>query len=191
MKCLNCYSEYVPTLLYPICEQCGFCYYCRTFFSCIHYKGDLPNRIEKCPPRQSPLEEYKDLTPSERKWDSYKELSSTLISRTPYYCFAAVLIIDESTRRGLGKSNMLILLRRLQAMQPPQNCYIDIVPTGSSDIEIMRIVSSYKSIPVFLLTSDKGLYAELLPWAILVKSKGTSNAVRIIFNAIRYRIKRL
>jgi hypothetical protein len=191
MKCLNCYSEFIPTLLYPICEQCGFCYYCRTFLSCIHYKEDLPNMIEKCPPRQLPLQEYKDLTPSERKWDSYRELSSNLISRTPYYCFAAVLVIDESTRRGLGKSNMLILLRKLQVMQPPLNCYIDIVPTGSSDIEIMRIVTSYKAIPVFLLTSDKGLYAKLLPKAILVKSKGTSNAVRIIFNAIRYRIKRL
>ena len=67
----------------------------------------------------------------------------------------------------------------------------EIVPTGSSDIEIMRIAGSYKAIPVFLLTSDKELYAELSPKAILIKSKGTSNAVRIIFNAIRYRIKRL
>jgi hypothetical protein len=191
MKCLNCYSEYIPTLLYPICEQCGFCYYCRTFLSCIHYKEDLPSMLKKCPPRQSPVQENKDLTYRERKWDSYRELSPILISRTPYDCFAAVLVIDESTRRGLGKSNMLILLRKLHAMQPPLNCYIDIVPTGSSDIEIMRIVGSYKAIPVFLLTSDKELYAKLLPKAILVKSKGTSNAVRIIFNAIRYRIKRL
>jgi hypothetical protein len=191
MKCLNCYSEYIPTLLYPICEQCGFCYYCRTFLSCIHYKEDLPSMLKKCPPRQSSVQEHKDLTYRERKWDSYRELSPILISRTPYDCFAAVLVIDESTRRGLGKSNMLILLRKLHAMQPPLNCYIDIVPTGSSDIEIMRIVGSYKAIPVFLLTSDKELYAKLLPKAILVKSKGTSNAVRIIFNAIRYRIKRL
>jgi hypothetical protein len=191
MKCLNCYSEYIPTLLYPICEQCGFCYYCRTFLSCIHYKEDLPSMLKKCPPRQSSVQEHKDLTYRERKWDSYRELSPNLISRTPYDCFAAVLVIDESTRRGLGKSNMLILLRKLHAMQPPLNCYIDIVPTGSSDIEIMRIVGSYKAIPVFLLTSDKELYAKLLPKAILVKSKGTSNAVRIIFNAIRYRIKRL
>lgn len=191
MKCLNCYSEYIPTLLYPICEQCGFCYYCRTFLSCIHYKEDLPSMLKKCPPRQSPVQEHKDLTYRERKWDSYRELSPILISRTPYDCFAAVLVIDESTRRGLGKSNMLILLRKFHAMQPPLNCYIDIVPTGSSDIEIMRIVGSYKAIPVFLLTSDKELYAKLLPKAILVKSKRTSNAVRIIFNAIRYRIKRL
>jgi hypothetical protein len=194
MKCLNCYSEYIPTLLYPICEQCGFCYYCRRFLSCIHYKEDLSNMLKKCPQGQSlrlPGRGYKDLTCGERKWDSYTELSLSLISRSPYDCFAAVLVIDESTRRGLGKSNMLVLLSKLQAMQYPQNCYIEIVPTGSSDIDIIRIVDSYKAIPVFLLTSDKELYNRVLPKAILVKSKGTSNAVRIIFNAIRYRIKRL
>jgi hypothetical protein len=194
MKCLNCYSEYIPTLLYPICEQCGFCYYCRRFLSCIHYREGLPNTLKKYLPTQSlrlPGKGYKDPTYRERKWDSYRELSISLINRTPYDCFAAVLVIDESTRRGLGKSNMLVLLRKLQAMQYPLNCYIDIVPTGSSDIEIIRIVGSYKAIPVFLLTSDKELYDKLLPKAILVKSKGTSNAVRIIFNTIRDRIKRL
>ncbi len=194
MKCLNCYSEYIPTLLHPICEQCGFCYYCRRFLSCIHYKEDLPNMLIKCPqrqPLQMPGQGYKELTYRERKWDSYRELSLSLISRTPYDRFAAVLVIDESTRRGLGKSNMLVLLRKLQAMQYPLSCYIDIVPTGSSDIEIIRIVGSYKAIPVFLLTSDKELYNKLLPKAILVKSKGTSNAVRIIFNTIRNRVKRL
>ena len=195
MKCLNCYSEYIPTLLYPICDQCGFCYYCRRFLSCIHYREDLPNTLKKWPPqRQSlrlPGQEYNDSIYHERKWDSYRELSLSLISRTPYDYFAAVLVIDESTRRGLGKSNMLVLLRKLRAMQYPLNCYIDIVPTGSSDIEIIRIVGSYKAIPVFLLTSDKELYDKLLPKAILVKSKGTGNAVRIIYNTIRYRIKRL
>jgi hypothetical protein len=113
------------------------------------------------------------------------------MSRTPCDCFAAVLIIDESIRRGLGKSNMLVLLRKLQAMQYPLNCYIDIVPSGISDIEIIRIVGSYKAVPVFLLTSDKELYDKIFPKAILAKSKGSSNAVRIIFNTIRYRIKRL
>lgn len=194
MKCLNCYSEYIPTLLYPICERCGFCYYCRRFLSCIHYKEDLRNTLKKCPQRQQlqlPAQGYKDFTYRERKWDSYRELSLSLASRTPYDCFAAVLVIDESTRRGLGKSSMSVLLRKLRAMQYPLNCYIDIVPTGSSDIEIIRIVGSYKAIPVFLLTSDKELYNKLLPKAILVKSKGTSNAVRIILNTIRYRIKRL
>ena len=193
MKCLNCYSEYIPTLLYPICDQCGFCYYCRRFLSCIHYREDLSYTLKKWPQRQSlrlPSQEYNDPTYHERKWDSYRELSLSLISRTPYDYFSAVLVIDESTRRGLGKSNMLMLLRKLQAMQYPLNCYIDIVPTGSSDIEIIRIVGSYKAIPVFLLTSDKELYDKLLPKAILVKSKGTGNAVRIIYNTIRYRIKR-
>jgi hypothetical protein len=79
----------------------------------------------------------------------------------------------------------------LQMMQQPLNCYIDILPTGSSDNDIIRIVNSYKAIPVFLLTSDKELSKQLPNEAILVKSKGTSNAVRIIYNTIRYRIKRL
>ena len=60
-----------------------------------------------------------------------QSFSLSLIGRTPYDGFAAVLVIDESTRRGLGKSNMLVLLRKLQAMQYPLNCYIDIVPTGT------------------------------------------------------------
>jgi hypothetical protein len=194
MKCLNCYSEYIPTLLFPICKQCGFCYYCRRFLSCIHYKEELLSTLKKCPHGQSlrlPTQGYKDLKCDKRKWDSYTELSLSLIGRTPYDGFAAVLVIDESTRRGLGKSNMLVLLRKLQAMQYPLNCYIDIVPTGSSDIDIIRIVGSYKAIPVFLLTSDKELYDKLSPKAILVKSKGTSDAVRLIYSTIKYRIKRL
>ena len=194
MKCLNCYSEYIPTLTYPICEQCGFCYYCRSFLSCFHYEEGTPNPLKKYPQEQSlclASQGYKNLKYSEKNWDSYRELSLSLICKSPYDCFAAVVVIDESTRRGLGKSNMVMLLRKLLMMQYPLNCYIDIVPTGSSDIEIIRIVDSYKAIPVFLLTSDKELYNKLLPKAILVKSKGTGDAVRIIFNTIRYRIKRI
>ena len=35
MKCLNCYFEYSPSLVNPICSSCGFCYYCREF-ACYH-----------------------------------------------------------------------------------------------------------------------------------------------------------
>jgi hypothetical protein len=114
-----------------------------------------------------------------------------LDSKSPHNCFDAAVIIDESTRRGLGKSNMIMLIHKLQMMQHPLKCYVDIVPTGSSDDEILQIVDSYRAIPVFLLTSDKELSNKLLGKAILVKSKGTSNAVRIIHNTIRYRIKRI
>lgn len=31
MKCLNCYFDYPPSLVNPICPSCGFCYYCRAF----------------------------------------------------------------------------------------------------------------------------------------------------------------
>jgi len=37
MKCLNCYSEYHPTIHSPICPNCGFCYYCRDF-TCFHHE---------------------------------------------------------------------------------------------------------------------------------------------------------
>jgi hypothetical protein len=36
MNCFNCYSEFHPTLSNPICQECGFCYYCRDFF-CFYY----------------------------------------------------------------------------------------------------------------------------------------------------------
>ena len=197
MNCLNCYSEYIPTLSNPICQQCGFCYYCRDFLSCIHYKEkeeDNICRLKRYPQKHSlrlSSQAYRNRAQEEKKWDSYRELSLSLENRDPHGCFAAVIIIDESTRRGLGKSNMIMLLHKLQMMQQPLNCYIDILPTGSSDNDIIRIVNSYKAIPVFLLTSDKELSKQLPNEAILVKSKGTSNAVRIIYNTIRYRIKRL
>ena len=142
-------------------------------------------------PLQLPDEGCRGPTNRESGWDSYSELSAMLINRAPFNRFAAVLVIDESTRRGLGKSNMLTLLRKLQSMRYPLNCYIDIVPTGSSDIEIIRIVDSYKSIPVYLVTSDKALNDKLKSKAILVKSKGTNEAVRIVFNTIKRRISRL
>ena len=194
MKCLNCFSEYIPTLAYPICEHCGFCYYCRSFLSCIHYKEDTPSTLKISSQRQSlqsPNQDHKNRTNGERSWDSYKELSLLLESKSPHNCFDAAVIIDESTRRGLGKSNMIMLIHKLQMMQHPLKCYVDIIPTGSSDNEILQIVDSYRAIPVFLLTSDKELSNKLLGKAILVKSKGTSNAVRIIHNTIRYRIKRI
>ena len=194
MKCFNCYSDYLPTLLFPICRQCGFCHYCRRFLSCIHYKEDLPQTLKKHSKgqiQQLTGHGCKNSTNRERDWDSYGVLSLSLIGRNPYDRFAAVLVIDESIRRGLGKSKMLVLLRRLQAMRYPLNCRIDIVPTGTSDIEIIQSVGSFKSIPVFLLTSDKELYNKLFPKAILAKSKGTRNAVRIIFDTVTYKIKRL
>ena len=63
----------------------------------------------------------------------------------------AVAIIDESVRRRLGKLHMHELVKKFQ---DEVNWYIDIVPTASSDNEIIRIVDSYVDIPVLLLTSD-------------------------------------
>jgi len=100
----------------------------------------------------------------------------------------AVAIIDESVRRRLGKLHMHELVKKFQ---DEVNWYIDIVPTASSDNEIIRIVDSYVDIPVLLLTSDKELYERLHGKAVFIKSKGNSNGVRIICNIVKRRITRL
>ena len=100
----------------------------------------------------------------------------------------AVAIIDESVRRRLGKLHMHELAKKFQ---DEVNWYIDIVPTASSDNEIIRIVDSYVDIPVLLLTSDKELYERLHGKAVFIKSKGNSNGVRIIYNTIKRRFTRL
>ena len=38
MKCFNCYYEFQPTFINPICPSCGFCFYCREF-ACFHYEN--------------------------------------------------------------------------------------------------------------------------------------------------------
>jgi len=100
----------------------------------------------------------------------------------------AVAIIDESVRRRLGKLHMHELAKKFQ---DEVNWYIDIVPTASSDNEIIRIVDSYVDIPVLLLTSDKELYERLPGKAVFIKSKGNSNGVRIIYNTVKRRFTRL
>jgi len=100
----------------------------------------------------------------------------------------AVAIIDESVRRRLGKLHMHELVKKFQ---DEVNWYIDIVPTSSSDNEIIRIVDSYVDIPVLLLTSDKELYERLHGKAVFIKSKGNSNGVRIIYNTVKRRFTRL
>jgi hypothetical protein len=99
------------------------------------------------------------------------------------------VIIDESVRRRLGKLHMHELMKKLQDEE--MNWYIDIVPTGSSDNDIIRSVDSYVDIPVLLLTSDKELYEGLPGRAVFIKSKGDSNRVRIIYNTLRRRMSRL
>jgi hypothetical protein len=103
-------------------------------------------------------------------------------------CVAAA-IIDESVRRRLGKLHMHELVRKLQ--DDEMNWYIDIIPTASSDDDIIRIVDSYVDIPVLLLTSDKELYERLPGKAVFIKSKGDSNGVRIIYNTVKRRVTRL
>jgi hypothetical protein len=101
----------------------------------------------------------------------------------------AVVIIDESIRRRLGKLHMHELVKKLQDEE--MNWYLDIIPTATSDDDIIRIVDSYLDIPVLLLTSDKELYERLPGKAVFIKSKGDSNGVRIIYNTVKRRVTRL
>ncbi|MFL6459445.1 MAG: hypothetical protein ACJ71J_00610 [Nitrososphaeraceae archaeon] len=197
MRCFNCYSEFAPTLSKPLCQECGFCYYCRDFFSCIHYDADNKDQNKK----QKQQEEQQQLSqsPWENKkkndiqnWDSYTELiSSATLTTTPPdpENSTAVLVIDESLRRKLGKLHILELIQKLTS--PEMNCYVDIIPTGTSDNEVIKVFNSYVNIPALIVTSDKGLYERLPANSLFIKTKKGSNAVRVITQAIRHRISRL
>jgi hypothetical protein len=193
MKCFNCYSEYVPSLSNPLCQECGFCYYCRDFFfSCFHYDTDN-NDYNHTQQQQQPLTQT--LEKNEKKnniqnWDSYNDLlSSTTLTTPDLQNSTAVMVIDESVRRKLGKLHILELIKKLT--NPEMNYYVDIIPTGTSDDGIIKVFNSYVDIPALILTSDKGLYEKLPAHSLFVKAKKGSNAVRIITEEIKYRISRL
>jgi hypothetical protein len=192
LKCFNCYSEFIPTLSKPLCQECGFCYYCRDFFSCVHYEADNKDydyeQEQQQPLQQSP---WKNKKKKFQNWDSYNDLVSSTILTTPPdpENSTAVIVIDESVRRKLGKLNILELIQKLTS--PEMNCYVDIIPTGTSDNDVIKVFNSYIDIPAIILTSDKGLYGKLPARSLLVKAKKGSNAIRVITEAIRHIISRL
>ena len=195
LKCLNCYSEFVPTLSNPLCQQCGFCYYCRDFFSCVHYDQDNKdqNKKQKYQEQQPQLSEspWKNKKRNDiQNWDSYADLvSSTMLTTAPDpENSTAVIVIDESLRRKLGKLHMLELIQNLTS--PEMNCYVDIIPTGTCDSEVIKVFNSYVNIPALVVTTDKGLYGTLPANSLYIKAKKGSNAVRVITVAIRKRISR-
>jgi hypothetical protein len=123
-----------------------------------------------------------------QKWDSYNDIASKQTEPNPEES-AAVIVIDESVRRKLGKSDILELIQNITS--PEMNCYVDIIPTGTSDIDVIKVLNSYVDIPTLILTSDKDLYGKLLGRSLFVKAKKGSNAVRTIIKAIKHRISRL
>ena len=197
MKCFNCYTEYVPTLSNPLCHECGFCYYCRDFFSCFHY--DTGNKDYNYNLEQQQQQELLPQTPGKndkknniQNWDSYNDLvSSTSLTKTPpdLENSTAVIVIDESVRRKLGKLHISELIKKLTSLE--MNYYVDIIPTGTSDNDVIKVFNSYVDIPVLILTSDKGLYEKLPAHSLFVKAKKGSNAVRIITEEVKHRISRL
>jgi hypothetical protein len=182
MKCFNCYSEFLPTLSKPLCQECGFCYYCRDFLSCFHYDIDKDNSQK---PKQSTLSSHKE---NIQKWDSYNDIASTLTIPILEES-ATVIVIDESVRRKLGKLHILELIQNITG--PEMNCYVDIIPTGTSDNDVIKVFNSYAGIPALILTSDKNLHRELLGRSLFINAKKGNNAVRIITKAIKHRILRL
>ena len=183
MKCLNCCFEFLPTLTKPLCEECGFCYYCRDFFSCFHDDVQYSDQRHLLP-STCIIGKKKNI----QKWDSYNDIAAKLTKSIPEES-TAVIVIDESVRRKLGKSHVLELIKDITS--PEMNCYVDIIPTGTSDIDVIKVFNSYVDIPTLILTSDKDLYMKLLGRSLFVKAKKGSNAVRIITKAIKHRISRL
>ena len=190
MKCFNCYSEFLPTLSKPLCQECGFCYYCRDFLSCFHYKiyKDY-NQKEKNKQQLSIslLSSWKRKKKNIQNWDSYNDIASILTWYNPNEenTVAAVIVIDESVRRKLGKFHILELIKKITS--PEMNCYVDIIPTGTSDNDVVKVFNSYVNIHALILTSDKVLYRRLLGRSLFVKKKG-SNAIRLITKEIKHRI---
>jgi hypothetical protein len=185
LRCFNCYTEFLPTLVKPLCQECGYCYYCNDFLSCFHYDLDKPhNQNHKQSPPQSPIFPIKKK--NIQKWDSYNDIIRRLTNSIPEDS-AAVIVIDESVRRKLGKLRILELIQNLTS--PEMNCYLDIIPTGSSDNDVIKVFKSYVNMPAFILTSDKDLYMKLLGHSVFVKAN-SSNAIRIITEEIKHRISR-
>lgn len=121
-----------------------------------------------------------------QKWDSYNDIVPRLTSSITEES-AAVIVIDESVRRKLGKLRILDLIQNLTS--PEMNCYVDIIPTGTSDIDVIKVFKSYVNIPALILTSDKELYMELFGHSVFVKAN-RGNTIRIVTEAIKHRISR-
>ncbi|HEY6883677.1 MAG TPA: hypothetical protein VI278_06530 [Nitrososphaeraceae archaeon] len=136
-------------------------------------------------PKQPTLSSHKG---NIQKWDSYNDIASTLTMPTLEES-AAVIVIDESVRRKLGKLHILELIQNIAG--PEMNCYVDIIPSGTSDNDVIKVFNSYADFPAVILTSDKNLHRELLGRSLFVKAKKGNDAVRIITKAIKHRILRL
>ena len=94
----------------------------------------------------------------------------------------AVIVIDESLRLKLGKLHILELVQKLTS--PGMNRYVDIIPTDTSDNEVIKVFNSYVNTPTLIVTSDKRLCERLPANSLFIKTKKGSNAVRVIKHRI-------
>lgn len=167
MKCFNWYSEFLPTLSKPICQECDFCYYCRDFFfSCFHY--DTNNKdynYKQEQQEQEPLPQSPCNKKNIQNCDLHKDLVSTLTACNPEES-AAVIVIDDSLRHKLGRLHILEIIQKM--ISPKMNCYVDVIPTGIPDNDIIKVFDSYVNIPTLILTSDSGLYRRLPAHSLFV-----------------------
>jgi hypothetical protein len=125
-----------------------------------------------------------------QNWDSYYEVASLLSVLNPEQeSIRAVVVIDESVRRRLGKLYISQLIEKITS--PEMNCYVDLIPTGTSDNDVIKVSNSYANIPAIILTSDKDLCGRLRGNSLYIKAIKESNRIRIITDAIKYKLSRL
>ena len=142
MNCFNRNSEFLPIMSKPLCQECGFCYYFRDFFSCFHYNIDNKKYNHKQVKQRQVLQ-----SPSNKK--TFKTwihiiLISTL-TRPDLEKVTAVILIDESLRDKLGKLHTLKLIQQITSQS--MNCYIDGITKGTPDNDVNNIFYSYVNIP--------------------------------------------
>ena len=80
MRCFNCYSEFLPTLVKPLCKSVASATICRDFLSCFHY-DIVKAHDQKQNLLQAPLLPLKKK--NIQKWDSYNDIVPRLTCSIP------------------------------------------------------------------------------------------------------------
>jgi hypothetical protein len=62
-------------------------------------------------------------------------------------------------------------------------CYADIILTGTSDKDVIKVFNSHVYTTALILTFDKDLYRKLFGRSLFVKAKKGSDPVRIVTKA--------
>jgi hypothetical protein len=132
----------------------------------------------------SPAAKKMTASTKNENWDSYIELVSK--AKNNLDTSSAVIVIDESLRRRLGKSKISSLVEKLVTCA---HCYVEIIPTGTADQDVIKITNHYADFPTLLLTSDKELYSKLPDKALYVYHKRHDEVKQVYSQIIRRLLK--